>query len=351
MKRYNNLFEKIVSLDNIKLAHEKARRGKRHYKEVIMVNAEPGKYFQEIRKMLVEKTFINSKYTKVTKITDNGKVREILKLPYYPDRIIHHAIMNVLEPIWFKTLIRDTYSSIKGRGIHDGVKRVKEALRDKENTQFCLKLDIQKFYPSINNELLKLTIRKKIKDSDVLWLLDEIIDSTKGVPIGNYLSQYFANLFLNDFDHWIKENHKEKYYFRYCDDIVILHKSKQHLHRLQREIVQYLAGCELKVKSNWQVFPINIRGIDFLGYRFFHNYVLVRKSISQKLIKKTALIRKGWENAKPTEVINSIMSYMGWLKYANAKNLFNKIIDKEIYNIVMLKSKELKINNPLQGVA
>lgn len=351
MKRYGNLYQKIASIENIELAHKNAQKGKRHYKEVKMVNANQEKYFNEIREMLLNKTFRNSEYTKMTKITDNGKKREILKLPYYPDRIIHHAIMNVVEPIWFKTLIRDTYSAIKTRGIHDGVMKVKKALKDKENTQYCLKLDVEKFYPSINNELLKKVIRRKIKDSDLLWLLDEIIDSTEGVPIGNYLSQYFGNLFLSPFDHWIKEIKNEKYYYRYCDDIVILHKSKAHLHKLKREIEEYLQNCNLKIKGNWQIFPIEKRGIDFLGYRFFHNYTLVRKSISKKFINRVKVIKK--HNAKMTasQTINSIMSYLGWLKFANSKNLYNSVIDREVFLIVRDKSKQLKISNPLQGFA
>lgn len=351
MKRYNNLFGKVCSMDNIAAAHAKAKRGKGYYKEVRMVESNPDFYLQKIRDMLLNKTFKNSPYKKMSKITDNGKVREILKLPYYPDRIIHHAIMNVIEPIWFKTLIRDTYSAIKTRGIHDGVTRVKNALQDKENTQFCLKLDVKKYYPSINNELLKKVIRKKIKDNNLLWLLDEIINSTKGVPIGNYLSQYFGNLFLSGFDHWIKEQKREKYYFRYCDDIVILGRDKAHLHNLRNEIAAYLSIKDLTVKKNWQIFPVDIRGIDFLGYRFFNNYTLVRKSISKKLIKRILAIKSNHSRLSTSQVVNSIMSYMGWLKYGNAKNLFNSVIDNEIFCIVKQKSRQAGIHNPLQGLA
>jgi retron-type reverse transcriptase len=187
MKRYGNLYSKIYDMENIALAHENAKKGKLHYSEVKMVEANSEKYFKEIHNMLKNKTFHNSKYEVFIK-NDKGKEREIFKLPYFPDRIIHHCIMNVLEPIWMKTLISDTYSSLKGRGIHKGVKRVKSALKDRENTKYCLKMDVKKFYPSINHDILKQIIRRKIKDKNLLWLLDEIIDSAKGVPIGNYLS-------------------------------------------------------------------------------------------------------------------------------------------------------------------
>lgn len=139
--------------------------------------------------------------------------------------------MNILEPIWLSIFTKDTYSCIKNRGIHKLVNNLKKALKsDPEGTKYCLKLDIKKFYPSINHDILKQIIRYKIKDEELLQLLDEIIDSAEGVPIGNYLSQFFANLYLAYFDHWIKEILKVIYYFRYCDDITILGSSKEELH-------------------------------------------------------------------------------------------------------------------------
>lgn len=311
MKRYNNLYEQIYSMENIESAHKNARKGKSHYTEVRMVNSDPDKYFIRIHEMLKNKTFRNSEY-KVFVKSDTGKSREVFKLPYFPDRIIHHCIMNILEPIWMKTLIKDTYSSLKGRGIHKGLKRIKKALKDKEGTQYCLKVDVRKFYPSIDHDILKQIMRKKIKDKDLLWLLDEIIDSAAGVPIGNYLSQYFGNIYLSGLDHWLKEQKGCKYYFRYCDDIVILHHNKNHLSKLRKEISEYLkTELNLELKSNWQVFPTNVRGIDFLGYRFFHHYTLVRKSIVKNFKRKIKKI-------KSTE---AIASYNGWFLWADTYNL------------------------------
>ena len=251
MKRYNNLYPKIYNLSNIKLAHINARRGKLHYSEVKIVDANPERYFMKIYNMLKNKTFHNSRY-KIFTIFDKGKERKIFKLPYFPDRIIHHCIMNILEPIWTKSLIADTYSSLKGRGIHKGVKRVKKVLRDREGTRYCLKMDIHKFYPSIDHNILKQVIRKKIKDKDLLWLLDEIIDSAEGIPIGNYLSQYFGNLYLSELDHWLKEQKRCKYLFRYCDDMVILYSNKRRLGELRKEISNYLnVNLNLVLKDNW----------------------------------------------------------------------------------------------------
>lgn len=143
------------------------KKVKTNYDEVIMVDSEPEYYFRRINRMLKNKTFRNSEYEVFTRKFEK-KEREIFKLPYFPDRIIHHCIMQILEPIWKKTLIRDTYSSIKGRGLHDGARRVKRALKDVQGTQYCLKIDVRKFYPSVNHAVLKQIIRRKIKCKDTL---------------------------------------------------------------------------------------------------------------------------------------------------------------------------------------
>ena len=211
-----------------------------------------------------------------------------------------------------------------GRGVHDGVKRMKLWLEDKENTRYCLKLDIKKYYPSINHNILKSLIRKKVKCADTLWLLDEIIDSTPGIPIGNYLSQYFGNLYLAYFDHWMKETQGCRYYARYCDDIVVLHKSKVALHSLFDDVKKYLGDTlRLTIKENWQVFPTHVRGIDFLGYRFFGTHTLVRKRIVKKFLRQIGLAERCGLNARSA---NSIMSYYGWLKHGDAHHLWSSAL-------------------------
>lgn len=328
MKRYGNLYEKIYDIGNLRLAHKKARRGKTHYTEVKMVDSNPDYYLNQIHEMLKNKTYKTSQYEIFTKL-DKDKEREIYKLPYFPDRIVHWAIMLQLEDIFMRTFIRDTFAALPGRGIHDALKRLHKFMEDREGTKYCLKLDIKKFFPSINHEILKQLLRKKIKDKDLLWLLDEIIDSVDGeknIPIGNYLSQYFANFYLAYFDHWIKEQKGVKYYLRYMDDIVILHKDKEFLHQLRKDIEKYLKeNLKLEIKENWQVFPTYIRGVDFVGYKSFGNYTLLRKSTAKRFKRKMRKIMK-------KESINfrdfcTIQSYKGWLKWANCYNLSQKYIE------------------------
>ena len=345
MKRFGNLFHKIYDLDNIKLAHKNARKGKAHYTEVKMVDEELDKYALEIQSILKNKTFKNSDYVIFNKL-DKGKVREIYKLPYFPDRIIHHCIMQVLEPIWHKVLIKDTFQSIKGRGIHKAQKRIEPIIRN-VRPAYSLKIDIKKFYPSIDNEILKKIVRKKIKCSDTLWLIDEIIDSTQGVPIGNYMSQYFGNLYLGYFDHWMKETKSVKHYYRYCDDIVILSNDKVYLHKLLDEMRKYLTvNLKLKIKENYQISPTGIRGVDFLGFRFFFTYALLRKRIAKGFKRGISLILASYAILSTTKVQGIVMSYYGWIKHSNGFNLWCKYITYRLRDIFI----ELKLKNKILGV-
>ncbi len=301
-------------MDNLRLADKIARKGKssQYGVQVHAKNAEAN--LMRLQTMLMGKTYQTSEYA--TFKVYEPKERDVFRLPYFPDRITHHAVMNVLEPLFMSTFTADTYSCIKGKGIHAAFYAVKSALRDKENTTYCLKLDIKKFYPSVDHAVLKDLLRRKIKDKDLLWLLDEIIDSAPGLPIGNYLSQYFANFYLTYFDHWLKETKRVKYYFRYADDIVILASNKPYLHALLSDIREYLSkNLQLEVKENYQVFPVAARSIDFVGYRFYHTHTLLRKSIKQRFARMMARRRND----------KSIASYYGWACHADTRNLIRTL--------------------------
>lgn len=279
----------------------------------------------------MNKTYRTSEYTIFTKVCGE-KEREIYKLPYYPDRIVHWAIIQIVEPIFLNRLNGCTHSAIPGRGIHSALRQLDSYLTtDEAGTKYCLKLDVKKFYPSIRHDLLKDMYRTMFKDQDLLWLLDEIIDSGGdgvGIPIGNYLSQYSGNLFLARFDRWLKEEKRVKYYTRYMDDIVILGETKGELWTLLGEIEEYLVGLSLQVKENYQVFPSRVRGIDFVGYRHFGDYILLRKSIAKKLARTMRDIGKkiGRGGEFTYSDYCSINSYKGCLKWCNGHNLYKKWI-------------------------
>lgn len=328
MKRIGNLYEKIISIENLELADKKARKGKVKTYGVKYHDRNREENIQKLHVLLKNKEYKTSKYS-IFKIYE-PKEREIYRLPYFPDRITHHAIMNILEPIWVSTFTSDTYSCIKKRGIHACKRGVERSLKMKNETEYCLKLDIKKYYPSVDGRIMKDIVRRKIKCKDTLWLLDEIIDSSKGLPIGNYLSQYLSNLYLTYFDHWIKESKSVKHYFRYADDIVILSHDKSHLHELRKDIGYYLSNnLKLELKDNYQVFPIDKRGLDFVGYVFYHTHTLMRKSIKKSMCRKAHRLKK--KNLTDKEFKMQLASHLGWAKHCNSTNLLNNILyDKNI---------------------
>lgn len=370
MKRYGNLYPKVYDLENLRLAERKARKGKANREEVKRFEADLETNLLTLQAELRDKTYKTSPYH-TFKIYE-PKEREISRLPFR-DRIVHHAIMNVLEPLWVGILSTRTYACVKKRGIHGAAKAVRKALAlDPEGTTVAAKGDVKKYYPSIDHLVLKTLVRKKIKDPDLLWLLDEIIDSAPGLPIGNYLSQYLANVYLCYFDHdlktcfglkdnpaalqayfsrylyfrvgdrpiseeerqrywadWVKAVRDLKHYFRYADDFVVLHYDKAFLHVLIEFIALYL-GTELKltVKGNWQVFPVEIRGIDFVGYVFRHAYTLVRKIIKQTFWRKVIRALKSSRELTKKRLIHTVCSYYGWCLHCNAKHLLQTIFNR-----------------------
>ena len=331
MKRYGNLYKKIYDIDNLRLAHKNAKRDKKFYREVKMVDSNEDYYLTQIQQMLINKTYVVSEYKEST-INDKGKDRELMKLPYYPDRIIQWAILLQIESIFISTFCSHSCASICNRGVTRATNLTSKYLKDKENTLYCLQFDINKFYPSVNQDIMKMLLRKKFKDKDLLELLDLIVDSypkDKGIPIGSYLSQFLANFYLTYFDHWLKEDKKCKYVVRYMDDVIILSKSKEHLHKLFKDIQVYLKdNLDLTIKSNWQIFPVDSRGIDFIGYRHFHDYKLLRKKTCKRFKKVMNSIK-----LKTLSNINisysdwcSINSYNGWLKWCDGYRLDEKYI-------------------------
>lgn len=319
MKRLGTLYQKVCSLANLQLADQIARKGKGWQYGVKVHDRNRVQNIVALREILLSKIYRTSPYTTFTVF--DRKEREVFRLPYFPDRITHHAIMNVLEPIFVSVFTADTYSCIKGRGIHAAARAVRAALCDHAGTQFCLKLDVRKFYPSIDHDIMKQLILRKIKDPDLLWLLDDIIDSAPGLPIGNYLSQYLANFYLTYFDHWIKEDLRVKYYFRYADDLVILGPDKNDLHQLRIRITQYLnEKLKLQVKENYQVFPVASRGIDFVGYVFYHTHTRLRKGIKKNFARMIS------RNNNP----QSIASYMGWALHCNSNHLIKTLLHEKV---------------------
>lgn len=300
------------------MAEARARKGKRKQYGIKVFDKNKTKNLLDLQSSLINKTYTTSPYTTFT--IYEPKKREIYRLPYFPDRIVHHAIMNKMEDIFVRTFTADTYSCIKTRGVHSMGRAIAHALKDAPNTQHFLQLDIKQFYPSINHDILKALLRRKIKDNNLLWLLDNIIDSASGVPIGNYLSQYLANFYITPFDHWIKERKLVFNYFRYSDDMLILASTKKYLQNLVIEIIEYFkTNLKLTVKPNYTIAPVRCQGIDIGGYVYYHTHIRLRKWIKQRFARAVSR-HKGQ---------CTLASYTGLAKHANCINLVNKILPNE----------------------
>lgn len=339
MKRAGNIWFKICDRDALRAAHRAARKGKAHYREVRWVDANEDAALEAIYQSLVSKTYTTSPY-EVEERFDGRKLRTIHKLPYYPDRIVQHALVSACEDIWRAAFIRDTFQSIVGRGTHDARKRVRAAVSGNAG-MYALKFDIQKYYPSVNSALLKEKVRKTVKCRDTLWLLDEIIDSCDGLPIGNYTSQYLGNIYLNDFDWWVKQSLKPKNYFRYCDDIVVLGKSADECHAHKSAMFEKLSFeyC-LSIKRDWQVFPVDTRGLDFVGFVFTSNSVQLRKGIAKGVQKKAQKIKRGV--LSPHKIAGGAGSYWGWCKHGQGRALWAKHMTSDAISAIARAKARIK---------
>lgn len=300
MKRLGKgLFEDIVSLDNLELAHINASKGKGHYSEVKKVNRNKEELLSNLRNLLLSGNFETSTY-KVLGRVEGGKLRTIHVLPYYPDRIVQHAILQKIEKFMIRSLIRDTFQSLKGRGTSDARKRVQKFIQAEKPTHY-LQLDIKKYYPSVSNKILKEVINGYIKCKRTNDLIYNIIDSCEGIPIGNYTSQIFGNIYLSKLDWFIKQNLKVKGYFRYCDDLVFFGNSPKELHEVKIQVEKELTKIELKIKPCWVVSKLTT-GLDFIGYQFYPKGIKLRKTL-YKSAKRTLTNNK----------TKSIPAYFGWV--------------------------------------
>lgn len=380
-----DLFNSICSMDNLYRAYQNAKSGKGWYKEVKQIEKRPFYYLAGLQYMLKNHLFKTSEY-EIFILNEGKKKRDVYKLPFFPDRIAQWAILQVIEPFLVANMTADTYSAIPGKGIQpivndlrgyyktkrvDGKKKSvwvpSILLTDEKNTRYCYKIDLHHYYQSINHEVLKQKFRKVFKDPELLWLLDEIADSINtateedlielslsgeievdpntGIPIGNYMSQYSGNFYLSSFDHWVKEELHVKHYYRYMDDVVIFASSKEELHEIHRKVTAYTRDyLHLNIKGNYQIFPTKVRGVDFVGYRFFGEYTLLRKSTAINFKRKMRACRKKMENNIPPTYSEwcSFNSYKGWLGNCDSYRLSKKYIEPLIEYMQNYYEREVK---------
>ena len=350
MKTYNRLFHKICSFENLRVAAQKAQRGKRFQTEVAHFNFHLERELYRLQAELQTQTYRPGAYHAFH--IYEPKLRKISAAPYR-DRVVHHALCNVIEPIVDRTFIFDSYACRKGKGTHKAVDRFTEFSR---KNAYVLKCDIKKYFPSIDHELLKARFRRKIRDTETLWLMDLIVERSnpqeyvqeyfegddlltsvarkRGIPIGNLTSQFFANIYLNGFDHFVKEALKCRYYIRYVDDFVVLGNDKAQLHEVKSAMAGYLAGLRLKLHPHkCQVFPVST-GTDFLGYQVFPTHRRLRASSVTRARRRLRRLSRDYRaGAISWQAVNhSVRSWLGHVQHADTyglrRSLFSEVFSR-----------------------
>lgn len=340
MKRYSNLYDQIISIDNLSLAFDRATKHKKWRLNIQRCMAHKDEIIQSIHTTLKRGHYHTSKYK--TKIIHEPKERIIYVLPFAPDRVVHHAIMRIIEPIFESKLIYDTYACRTGKG---QIKASDRCLEYTKKYKYVLQLDISKFYPSINHTILKQQLCKIFKDKRLLDLLFEIIDSIEGnynVPIGNFLSQWFGNIYLNVFDRFIIKQGFSKL-VRYCDDILVFSDDKQALAELKDKAKEYLHS-ELELRLSRADIIKTTRGVKFLGYRHFpQGYRLLKKVTALRIKRRLKHLPEKLERntIRVSKAKGQVASALGWLTHCNGYNLQQSLNIAHLCRLTNVRTDDL----------
>lgn len=340
-KRIGYLYEKLCDRKLIRAAIITGSRGKRKRRDVIRVLKDVDGYAEKMYVIVAERRFMPTP-PKPKRIIDpsSGKARIISIVPFFPDGIMHQMLVTVMKEVLMRGMYPFSCASIPSRGGKYASDYVKRALRHPRKTKYCLKLDIKKYYPSISISRLMDDLRRKIKDERFLAVVESVISQSAdgGLAIGYYSNQWLANFYLESLDHYITSLPGVEYYVRYMDDMVLLGPNKRKLHRARKEIEKFAWNClRLRIKENWQVFPVDARGIDFVGYRFYHTHVILRRRNFLKFTRQCRRIRKTNANEKPVRFCEAagFISRFGELKHCDSCIIRQKYADD-------IKIKDLK---------
>ena len=343
MKRYGNLYPQIVDFRNLLAAAKKAEKGKRFRENVLDFNYNLEGELATIQKNLSEKTYQPGKYR--TFYIKEPKSRMISAAPYR-DRVVHHALCNVIVPFIEPTFIADSYANRLYFGTHRALGRFITFAR---SSRYVLQCDLQKYFPSIDHEILKSLLRRKIKCPDTIWLIETIIDNSnaqlpavehfqgddlftplqrrRGLPIGNLTSQFFANVYLNSFDHFIKEQLKVKKYLRYVDDFALFSDDWGFLAEARLAVEEYLASLRLKIHPiKSQLFETK-HGANFLGFRVLPDRIRVRTENLRRARRRLRKMQRDYGDGLITidKVSQSIQSWFAHLDHGDTWQLRQQI--------------------------
>ncbi|NBD33958.1 MAG: RNA-dependent DNA polymerase [Cyanobacteria bacterium] len=350
MKRYGNLYPQIIEFENLFLAARKAQKGKRFRENVLAFNYHLEGELVRLQQELTQKTYQPGDYR--TFHIKEPKTRMISAAPYR-DRVVHHALCNIILPIFEQTFIRDSYANRVGFGTHRALERFTQFAR---SSRYVLQCDLKKYFPSIDHAILKQLLRRKLKCRDTLWLIDTIIDNSneqlavveyfpgddlltplqqrRGLPIGNLTSQFFANVYLNGFDHFVKEQLKAKKYVRYVDDFALFDDDWQLLVEARRAVAEYLTKLRLKIHPiKSQLFETK-HGANFLGFRIFPDRIRVRTENLRRARRRLNRLQKDYTqgNIDWSKVDQSLTSWLAHLDHGDTWQLRKKIFSSLVFS-------------------
>ena len=334
-KTIRNKYYKYLSYEKLMEAHLKARKGKGYRKEIIMFNLKQEEYIMYLLEKLCDKSYKHGGYS--TFYITEPKVRKIEKSRYM-DRVVHRWVVdNFLEPYFVPTFIESSYACIKGRGMHKACLDVQNAMRYCKNiwgTYYILKMDVTKYFENIDKEILINILERKILDKDLMWLIKEILYAQKrkkGLEIGNYTSQMFANIYLNEVDQYVKKELGIKYYFRYMDDSVLLVQDKEQAKYCLSKIKEFLyLRLGLCLNKKTQIFKSK-QGANFCGYKINEYRLKIRDKGKRKLKKKIKKLKSLVKNGEISSIDarKYLCGHIGYIKIANTWNLENKLFYRE----------------------
>lgn len=349
MKRYGNLWPSVIAFENLRQAAHQAQKGRRFAENVLAFNYDLESALWQLHRELADQSYQPGAY-KTFKIRD-PKPRLISAAPYR-DRVVHHALCNVIMPLLERTLITQTYANRVGYGSHRALQQFTTFAR---GYRYCLQCDIQKYFPSIDHEILKSLIRRKIKCSETLWLIETIIDASneqfpvteyfpgdhlltpvqrrRGLPIGNLTSQFFANLYLSPFDHCVKEKLKLRHYLRYVDDFAAFSNDRGELAEAKVAMETSLATLRLKmhpIKS--QLFE-TCHGASFLGFRVLPDRIRVRNDNLRRARQRLKALQRQYAAGEIdlAPLVQRLQSWESHLKHGNTYRLRRKVFDHHVF--------------------
>lgn len=348
MKSYNHLWEKFISEENIKSAILNSSKGKRKRKNVREIYENQDEWIPKIRNYA--ENFRNEKHTPIEIYDGIERKKRTIIVPSYREQIIHHMIVNTMIPIFMHGMYEHSYGSIPKRGAHKRKKVIERWIRnDAKNVKYCLKMDIRKYFESVPHEILKKKMEDVVHDKRLLSVLCKLVDVVEsGIPIGFYTSQWIANWYLQGLDHYIKEELKVVYYMRYMDDMVIFGSNKRELHKIKDEVERYLnQRLGLQLKENWQVFRFDYikkgehygRCLDFMGFKFYRDKTVLRKTILLKLTRKAKRICK--KEKVTIYEIRQFLSYIGWLDCTDTYRIY----EERVKPYVSIRKMKKRISN------